>query len=102
LARVLRGVMAQNLLQRSHRPGRVAVVEILVANAAARTAIRTDDLAELPNIMKRCRGLGMQTADIALRGLLAAHLISQDEALIHATDRDQVLVARIPSQPSGR
>ena len=102
LARVLRGVTAQNLLQRSHRPGRVAVVEILVANAAVRAAIRTGNLAELPGIMKRCRGLGMQTADIALRGLLAAHLISQEEALIHATDRDQVIVARTPVQPAGR
>ena len=102
LARVLRGVTAQNLLQRSHRPGRVAVVEILVANPAVRAAIRLGNMAELPGIMQRCRGLGMQTADIALRGLLAAHLVSQEDALIHAADRDQVMVARVPAQPAGR
>jgi len=102
LARVLRGVTAQHLLQRSHRSGRVAVVEVLVANPAARSAIRLGHLQELPGIMQRCRGLGMQTADIALRGLLAAHLITQDEALIHATDRDQLLLARSPAQTAGR
>lgn len=93
LARVLRGIAAQNLLQRSHRPGRAAVVEILVGNPASRQAIRLGNFQELPAVMQRCRGLGMQTADIALRGLLARHLVSQEEALLHATDRDQVLAS---------
>ena len=33
----------------------------------------------------------MQTADIALRALLERHLVTQEEALLHATDRDEVL-----------
>lgn len=96
LSRVLRGATAQSLLQRSHRTGRVAVVEILVGNPAARTAIRNGHLQELHGIMQRCRSLGMQTSDIALRALLARHLVTQEEALLHATDRDEVL-ARGPS-----
>jgi twitching motility protein PilT len=91
IARSLRGIVAQSLLQRSHRAGRVPVVEILVGNPAARNAIRLGDFQELPGIMQRCRGLGMQTADIALRGLLARHLVSQEEALLHAADREQLL-----------
>jgi twitching motility protein PilT len=99
LSRVLRGAMAQSLLQRSHRTGRVAVVEILVGNPAARTAIRRGNLRDLQGIMQRCRGLGMQTADIALRALLARHLVTQEEALLHATDRDEVLARSPMSTP---
>jgi Tfp pilus assembly pilus retraction ATPase PilT len=91
LSRALRGAIAQSLLQRSHKAGRVPVVEVLVTNAAARAAIAGGSFHELVAIMQRCRGLGMQTADIALRGLLARHLVSQEEALLHATHRDDVL-----------
>lgn len=95
LARALRGCCAQSLLQRSHRGGRVAVVEVLISNLAVRHAIRNGALHDLPAIMHRCRGVGMQTTDIALRALLARHLVTQDEALLHATSRDEVL-ARAP------
>jgi hypothetical protein len=37
----------------------------------------------------------MQTTDIALRSLLAKHLVTQEEALLHASSRDEVLV-RLP------
>jgi Tfp pilus assembly ATPase PilU len=40
--------------------------------------------------MQRCRGLGMQTTDIALRSLLSRHLVTQDEALLHASSRGEV------------
>jgi hypothetical protein len=36
----------------------------------------------------------MQTADQALRGLLLRHLVTQEEALYHAADRDQVTVSK--------
>lgn len=98
LARALRGAIAQSLLNRSHRAGRVPLVEVLVANAAARDAIRKGQLHDLPEIMHRCRGLGMQTSDLALRSLLSRHLVSQDEALLHATHRDEVLAR--PTTPT--
>jgi len=91
LARSLRGITAQSLLNRSHKGGRVPVVEILVASPAVRAAIRTGRLKDLPAIMRRCRGLGMQTTDVALRGLLNQHLVLEEEALLHATNRDEVL-----------
>lgn len=91
LSRAMRGCLAQSLLQRSHRGGRVPVVEVLICNTAVRQAIRKGALHELPAIMERCRGLGMQTTDLALRALLAKHLVTQEEALLHASDRDEVL-----------
>ena len=97
LARALRGVTAQSLLHRSHTPGRLPVVEILVNSQAVRTALRAGRLQELPAIMQRCRSLGMQTMDNALRSLLGQHLVTQDEALLHAVDRDEVL-AKSPAR----
>lgn len=91
LARALRGVTAQSLLHRSHKGGRVPVVEVLVASTAVRAAIRTGRLQDLNSIMRRCRGLGMQTTDIALRGLLNRHVVTEEEALLHASNRDEVL-----------
>lgn len=90
LAAVLRGATAQSLLHRSRKGGRVPVVEVLVGNPAVRQAITTGELQLLPDIMKQCRGLGMQTIDNALRGLLDRRLVTEDEALLHANNRADV------------
>jgi twitching motility protein PilT len=89
LASALRVVISQTLLQRSHQKGRVPLVEILINNMAVRAAIRAASFQELPAVMQRCRGLGMQTADLALRGLVARHLVAQEEARYHVLERDQ-------------
>jgi len=91
LSRSLRGVTAQSLLNRSHHAGRVPVVEVLVASPAVREAVRKGRLEGLAEIMRRCRGLGMQTTDVALRSLLSQHLVSEEEVLLHASNRDAVL-----------
>jgi len=90
LSRSLRGVTAQSLLNRSHMAGRVPVVEVLVASPAVRAAIRTGRFDGLEEIMQRCRGLGMQTTDIALRKLLNNHVVTEEEALLHARNREEV------------
>lgn len=90
-AAAMRAVAVQTLLPSAHRQGRVPMVEILMSNAAARHAIAAGEHAQLPAIMGRCRGLGMQNVDAALRWLLARHLISPEEAAQHATNRDAVL-----------
>ena len=101
LSRVLRGATAQSLLHRSHKAGRIPVVEVLVGSPAARAIVRKGALGDLQALMQRCRGLGMQTMDISLRSLLARHLVGQDEAMLHATDRDEVL-ARVPGPAGAR
>ncbi|MFY9345882.1 MAG: ATPase, T2SS/T4P/T4SS family, partial [Planctomycetota bacterium] len=90
LARVLRACTAQSLLQRAQVDGRIPAIEILVGSQAVRAAIRRGNLQDLPAIMTRCRGLGMQTTDLALRSLLSRGLVTADEALLHATCRDAV------------
>ena len=85
LAQALRAITAQTLLPCAHRPGRVPMVEIMINNNAVRTAIQDAAFQDVPAIMERCRGLGMQTADLALRDLLSHHLITPEEAQQHAT-----------------
>jgi twitching motility protein PilT len=97
----LRAVTAQTLLPCAHKHGRVPMVEILISNSAVREAILLGDYRELHSIMNRCRGLGMQTADQALRGLLAHHLITPEEAQQHATSPDQ-LQRSLTGQPGRR
>lgn len=97
LARSLRACVAQALLRRAHRQGRVPVAEVLLCNAAAKAAIRSGDFAALAGIMRKCRGLGMQTTDEALRALLDQHVVTADEALLHAQDRDAVLAGVRPA-----
>ena len=92
LATALRAVSAQTLLPRSHQQGRVPLIEVLINNSAVRAAIRQGAFSDLAGIMQRYRGLGMQTTDVALRGLLARHLITQEDALQYVVDRDQVLL----------
>ncbi len=96
LARVLRACTAQSLLQRAQVDGRIPAIEILVGSQAVRAAIRRGNLQDLPAIMTRCRGLGMQTTDLALSSLLSRGLVTADEALLHATCRDAVL-PRVPA-----
>jgi twitching motility protein PilT len=85
---VLRVMASQTLLQRCHSQGRVPLLEILINNQAVTKAILARSFPELPKIMDRSRGLGMQTIDQGLKALLARKLVAMDEALYHATDRE--------------
>jgi twitching motility protein PilT len=84
----LRVLMSQTLANRAHGKGRVPCLEILINNQAVAETIAARQFERLAEIMKRSRGLGMQTQDMALKALLAKNLISTEEALYRATDRD--------------
>src|ERR1700758_2122431 len=70
LANSLRGVVAQLLLQRSDRPGRLAVNEILVASAAVSAIIREGATQKLQDVIISGKGQGMQFMDDAIFALL--------------------------------
>src|SRR2546421_6441198 len=60
LANSLRGVIAQLLLKRVDRPGRIAVNEILVANSAVSAIIREGATQKLQDVIVAGKGQGMQ------------------------------------------
>ena len=89
LANSLRGVVAQLLLKRSDRPGRIAVNEILVANAAVAAIIREGATQKLQDVMVSGRAQGMQFMDDAIWALLEKNIVSPHEAFMKAIDKNR-------------
>jgi twitching motility protein PilT len=87
LANSLRGVVAQLLLKRSDRPGRIAVNEILIANAAVAAIIREGATHKLQDIMVSGKAQGMQFMDDAIWALLQKGIVSPHEAFMKAIDK---------------
>src|SRR5881296_4560359 len=84
LANSLRGVVAQLLLKRSDRPGRIAVNEILIANAAVAAIIREGATHKLQDVIVSGRAQGMQFMDDAIWELLDKGIVSAYEAFMKA------------------
>ena len=89
LANSLRGVVAQLLLKRSDRPGRIAVNEILVANAAVAAIIREGATQKLQDVIISGKAQGMQFMDDAIWALLEKNIVSPHEAFMKAIDKDR-------------
>lgn len=87
LANSLRGVVAQLLLKRSDKPGRIAVNEILIANAAVAAIIREGATHKLQDIIVSGRAQGMQFMDDAIWSLLQQGIVSPHEAFMKAIDK---------------
>ena len=87
LANSLRGVVAQLLLKRSDRPGRIAANEILIANAAVAAIIREGATHKLQDVIVSGRAQGMQFMDDAIWALLEKGIISAHEAFMKAIDK---------------
>jgi twitching motility protein PilT len=89
LANSLRGVVAQLLLKRSDRPGRIAVNEILISNAAVAAIIREGATQKLQDVIVSGRAQGMQFMDDAIWALLEKGIVSPHEAFMKAIDKSR-------------
>jgi len=89
LANSLRGVVAQLLLKRSDRPGRIVVNEILIANAAVGAIIREGATQKLQDVIISGRAQGMQFMDDAIWALLEKGIVSPYEAFMKAIDKNR-------------
>jgi twitching motility protein PilT len=89
LANSLRGVVAQLLLKRSDRPGRIAVNEILIANAAVAAIIREGATQKLQDVIVSGKAQGMQFMDDAIWALLEKGIVSTHEAFMKAIDKNR-------------
>jgi twitching motility protein PilT len=89
LANSLRGVVAQLLLKRADRPGRIAVNEILIANAAVAAIIREGATQKLQDVIVSGRAQGMQFMDDAIWALLEKGIVSPREAFMKAIDKSR-------------
>jgi twitching motility protein PilT len=89
LANSLRGVVAQLLLKRVDRPGRIAVNEILIANAAVAAIIREGATQKLQDVIVSGKAQGMQFMDDAIWALLEKGIVSPHEAFMKAIDKNR-------------
>ncbi|MFO7964166.1 MAG: type IV pilus twitching motility protein PilT [Desulfobacterales bacterium] len=87
LADGLRAVVAQVLFKRIDKKGRVAALEILIANSAVRNLIRESKTHQIPSMIQTGKRYGMQLLDDAIMDLYNKGIISADDAYLKANDK---------------
>jgi len=88
LANSIQGVVAQQLIPRIDKPGRVVAFEIMVATPAIRNLIREGKSYQIMSQIQTGAKYGMISLDMSLRNLVQKNLISKEEALNRAADPD--------------
>jgi twitching motility protein PilT len=83
----LRAVIAQVLFKRIDKKGRVAALEILIANSAVRNLIRESKTHQIPSMIQTGKRYGMQLLDDAIMALYNKGMISADDAYQKANDK---------------
>ena len=91
LADGLRSVIAQTLFKRRDQRGRVAALEIMIANPAVRNLIREGKTYQIPSMIQTGKKYGMQSMDDAIMDLLVKKIISADDAYLRAFDKNKFL-----------
>jgi twitching motility protein PilT len=89
LANSLRGVLAQLLLKKADGSGRVAVNEILIANAAVSAIIREGATQKLQDVIVSGKAQGMQFMDDAIFAVLQNGTVTAHEAFMKAIDKNR-------------
>ncbi|MBP2651982.1 MAG: pilT, partial [Firmicutes bacterium] len=90
LSLTLQGIIVQQLLPRQDAQGRVAALEILIANPAVRNIIREAKTQQLGSVLQTGAKLGMQSMDSSLRDLVRKGVVNYEEALARASDPDNL------------
>ena len=80
----LRALVSQRLLNLQEGKGRVAAVEVMLNSPLISDLIFKGEVAEIKEIMKRSRELGMQTFDQSLFDLYESNLVALEDALRNA------------------
>ena len=88
LSLTLLAVLAQRLLPRQDRKGRLPVMEIMVANNAVRNLIREGKTHQMQNVIQTGQGEDMQTLERSLHQHYREGVISLDTALANANDKN--------------
>ena len=91
LADGLRAVVAQTLFKKSDRTGRVAALEIMIANPAVRNLIREGKTFQIPSMIQTGKKYGMQSLDDAILYHLEKKNISADDAYLKSIDKAKFL-----------
>ncbi|MEX8193779.1 PilT/PilU family type 4a pilus ATPase [Comamonas guangdongensis] len=80
----LRAIISQRLIPKQGSKGRVAAIEVMLNSPLIADLIFKGEVAEIKEIMKKSRNIGMQTFDQALFDLFESNLITYEDALRNA------------------
>lgn len=89
LSSSLLGIVSQRLLTTAAHRGRVAAVEVLIANSAVRNLIRERKVHQIRSIMQSSTSSGMQTMDESLLKLLRSGQITRQTAQKYAIEHER-------------
>ena len=87
LSESLRAVISQTLLKRTGG-GRVACHEIMIGTPAIRNLIREDKVAQMYSAIQTGQAHGMQTLDQSMQEMLRKGLISKQDAVARAVNKE--------------
>lgn len=94
LAGALKGIVAQRLLTRKDRKGRIPAIEVMVSTGRIYDSIvKSDETRNIPDIIAEGTYYGMQTFDQALMEMYKDGLVSLEEATEAATSPHDFQVA---------
>jgi len=96
----LMAVVSQLLVKKAHEPGRVAVQEIMICNAAIRNLIRENKLFQIPSMMQAGKSEGQQLMEVSAKELALARKINREEA-IRIANNPKLFDDVIPPRPQG-
>ncbi|MFT3770025.1 MAG: type IV pilus twitching motility protein PilT [Minicystis sp.] len=103
LAESLIAIVAQQLLKTADGTSRVAAHEILLGLSALAAMIREGKTFQIPSLMQAGGAVGMQTMDAALERLVTRGVVTPDDALEKAIDKEsfQKIITRRTGAPQG-
>lgn len=91
LSESLRAVISQTLCKTKDEQGRVAAHEIMIGTPAIRNLIRENKVAQMYSAIQTGQNIGMQTLDQSLQDLVRRNVISANEALSKASNKDSIV-----------
>ena len=104
LSSLLVAVICQTLVPRTDGSGRIAAVEILMANQPAKSLIREGKLYQLPSVIRTHHSSGMVSRDDSLIDLYDRKIITRDTMFSYCSDRHEVesIVGKEPENKRGK
>jgi twitching motility protein PilT len=90
LSSLLLCIFCQSLVPKIDGTGRVAAIEVMLANAAVRNLIREGKTFQLPNTIRMNSQQGMELLDQALLRLYHGGMISLEMVYDFCNDRDEI------------
>ena len=90
LASLLLGILCQSLVPKADGSGRVAAIEVMLANSAVKNIIRDGKTYQLPNTIRMSTQQGMELLDQALVRLFRSGVITKEKVFEFCNDRDEI------------